>query len=166
MRLRLPVVAATLLVAACAEDDGRASAGTDAPADPAAQAPASDAPAANGPGTAAAAAPSLAFDIQPVLDVHCVQCHLYESQQGGLMLEQGEAHAELVDAPSTQAPMPRVAPGDPEGSYLMHKLRGTQLQAGGSGLRMPFGGEAGGSTLGAAQIELIADWIRAGAPDN
>ena len=107
-----------------------------------------------------------AFDIQPVLDVHCVQCHLYESQQGGLMLEQGEAHAELVDAPSTQAPMPRVVPGDPDASYLMHKLRGTHLQAGGSGLRMPFGGEAGGSTLGAAQIELIADWIRAGAPDN
>ena len=165
MRPLLPVVAAALLVAACAEDDGRASAGTDSPAD-AVQASASDAAAANDSDTAAAAAPSLAFDIQPVLDVHCVQCHLYESQQGGLMLEQGEAHAELVDAPSTQASMPRVVPGDPDGSYLMHKLRGTQLQAGGSGLRMPFGGEAGGSTLGAAQIELIADWIRAGAPDN
>ena len=33
MRPLLPVVAAALLVAACAEDDGRASAGTDSPAD-------------------------------------------------------------------------------------------------------------------------------------
>lgn len=156
------MLAAGLLLTACAEDDP----GTAASHAATGQMPAGDAPAAARSEAAAADTPSLAFDIQPVLDVHCVQCHLYESQQGGLMLEQGEAHAELVDAPSTQAPMPRVVPGDPDASYLMHKLRGTHLQAGGSGLRMPFGGEAGGSTLGAAQIELIADWIRAGAPDN
>lgn len=115
-------------------------------------------------GTVAGA--QLGRDVQPILDQYCVSCHMLESPQGGLILETGEAHAALVGVPSTQAPMPRVAPGDPARSYLVHKLRGTHLKAGGSGARMPFATEGPGGALAPAQIETIEAWVRAGAPDD
>jgi hypothetical protein len=48
----------------------------------------------------------------------------------------------------------RVLPGQPSESYLMDKLMGTQLCA---GKKM---------VLPEADIETIAAWICAGAPDN
>ncbi len=118
------------------------------------------------PPASAQAPVSLSRDVQPILDRYCVACHLYESPQGGLLLEAGDTHAATVDVPSTQAPLPRVAPGDPERSYLVHKLRGTQLQVGGSGAPMPFNADTGTSGLATDELEVIEAWIRAGAPDN
>lgn len=109
---------------------------------------------------------SLARDVQPILDRHCVACHLYESPQGGLLLEAGDTHAATVAVPSTQAPLPRVAPGDPERSYLVHKLRGTHVQVGGSGAPMPFNADTGSNGLASDELQVIEAWIRAGAPDN
>lgn len=109
---------------------------------------------------------SLSRDVQPILDRHCVACHLYESPQGGLLLEAGDTHAATVNVPSTQAPLPRVAPGDPERSYLVHKLRGTHVQVGGSGAPMPFNAETGSNGLATDERRVIEAWIRAGAPDN
>lgn len=108
---------------------------------------------------------SLAFDVQPLFDSYCVSCHLLESPQGGLVLEAGEARANLVEVPSTQVPMMRVRPGDTGASYLIHKLRGTFARVGGSGQSMPYGSEVAGG-LGAANLELIERWVRQGAPDN
>ena len=109
---------------------------------------------------------SLARDVQPILDRHCVACHLYESQQGGLMLEAGETHAATVGVPSTQSKLPRIAPGNPERSYLIHKLRGTHLKAGGSGAPMPFNADTGGNGLAKDELDLIEAWVRAGASNN
>ena len=109
---------------------------------------------------------SLARDVQPILDRHCVACHLYESPQGGLSLEAGDTHGATVGVPSSEAPLPRIAPGDPERSYLVHKLRGTQASVGGSGARMPFNADTGGNGLAADELDAIERWIRAGAPDN
>ena len=50
-----------------------------------------------------------------------------------LTLNADVSWAELVDATATQVDMPRVAPGDLEGSYLWHKLQGTQMDVGGMG---------------------------------
>ncbi len=108
---------------------------------------------------------SLAFDVQPILDTYCVQCHLLESAQGELVLESGEAWANLVKIDSTQAPLKRVEPGTPQASYLLHKLRGTHIQAGGSGQIMPYGSEAS-SGIPARDVELIERWINDGAADN
>lgn len=108
---------------------------------------------------------SLAFDVQPVFDTWCVQCHLLESPQAGLVLENGEAWGNLVGIASTQAPLKRVQPGDPPASYLLHKLRGTQAQVGGSGQAMPYGSEPGGE-LPADARALIERWIAEGAADN
>lgn len=105
------------------------------------------------------------FDVQPLYDSYCVSCHMLESAQGGLVLEQGEAHSQLVGVPSTQIEMARVTPGDPERSYLLHKLRGTHLKVGGSGLPMPYGAEVSAG-MSAAAIALIERWVAEGASDN
>nr|AMK59267.1 hypothetical protein Saro_3541 [uncultured bacterium UPO47] len=109
---------------------------------------------------------SLSRDVQPILDRHCVACHLYESPQGSLSLEAGDTWGATVGVASSQAPLPRITPGDPARSYLVHKLRGTQARVGGSGAAMPFNADTGSSGLPREELELIERWIRAGAPDN
>ena len=58
--------------------------------------------------------------------------------------------------PTTTATRP---PGNPNGSYILLKLRG---DPGITGERMPLGGPY----LSADQIAGIAAWIQAGAPNN
>ena len=52
-----------------------------------------------------------------------------------------------------------MAPGDPDASYLIHKLEG---RAGITGDRMP----QGGPFLSSADIAVIRSWIQAGAQNN
>jgi hypothetical protein len=54
-----------------------------------------------------------------------------------------------------------IEPGSPEISYLFHKISGTQASVGGSGARMPKGGQ-----LSDAEIQTLRDWIAQGALDN
>ncbi|MDB5975005.1 MAG: hypothetical protein JWR07_1765 [Nevskia sp.] len=103
--------------------------------------------------------PSFERDIQPLFDENCVACHQTGSAQRGLTLEQGASYGALVGKASQESKLVLVKPGDTEGSYLLHKISGTQLQAGGSGARMPLG-----SQLDPASVELIRAWIKAGAP--
>ena len=109
------------------------------------------------------AAVSFKTQIQPILDGQCVFCHVTGAENGGLNLGRRVARASLL-AVSTEAPMPRVTPGAPEQSYLIHKLRGTQLAAGGSGNRMPMNDPP--RPLDDGQLDLILRWIDAGAVDN
>jgi hypothetical protein len=53
-----------------------------------------------------------------------------------------------------------VIPGDPENSYLIHKLEG---RAGIVGARMPFNSPA---YLTDGQIKVIKRWIEDGAQNN
>lgn len=102
---------------------------------------------------------SFTAEIVPLLKSRCVMCHLPGSEQAGLALHPKGGYANLVDVKSTQSPLPRVAPGKPEESYLYRKLTGTHTQVGGSGERMPFGE----SSLTAAEIDRVRRWIEAGA---
>lgn len=62
--------------------------------------------------------------------------------------------------PSQQcATMSLVEPGDPERSYLVHKLRGTQGLVGGGGARMPVGD----APLDDAEEAALEAWIANGA---
>lgn len=79
-----------------------------------------------------------------------------------MQLHPGAAHASLVGVPSTESALKRVEPGAPEKSYLMHKLDGTHLDAGGAGEQMPFGAPA----LDAAVRDRFRAWIAEGARDN
>jgi len=64
--------------------------------------------------------------------------------------------ASLVDVTSIQEPpLLRVEPNDPDISYLIHKLEGTQAV----GARMPDGGPF----LSQETIDVIREWIQQGA---
>ena len=108
--------------------------------------------------------PSFKKDIQPILNAQCVFCHVTGAENAGLNLGRRDAYQNLVSTKSTESELLRVVPGDLEKSYLMHKLRGTQLSVGGSGDSMPKVDPA--RFLDAGQVELIEKWILGGAPNN
>ncbi len=86
----------------------------------------------------------------------CTVCHAGGSAPLGLKLDAANAYAMLVGVSSVQVPgIARVAPGDPDNSYLIQKLEGTAA----SGGQMPLGGPP----LSADNIELIRRWIIDGA---
>ena len=88
-----------------------------------------------------------------------VGCHDTIGQQSQLVLTAGRSYAALVNQPSVQMPaVLRVAPGDPDASYLYRKITGVNI----TGARMP----GGLPPLGDAQIALVRDWIRRGAPKD
>jgi hypothetical protein len=93
----------------------------------------------------------------------CTQCHTTAGSRftAGLNLEPSVAYANLVGVASTERPnLLRVAPGDPDGSYLIHKLEG---RAGIVGERMP---RTSGPFLTEGQMLVIRRWIELGAPNN
>jgi hypothetical protein len=88
-------------------------------------------------------------------------CHSAAAASQGLVLEAGQAYGFLVGRPATgRGSILRVEPGSPETSYLILKLRGDPSI---TGQRMPLDGPP---YLTAEQIDGIAAWIRAGAPNN
>lgn len=117
------------------------------------------------PAAGAAGGISFARQVQPILDAHCVQCHVREAPQGGLVLEEGMSYGMMVGKKSAATAMDRVKPGDPQNSYLLHKLNGTQAQVKGTGLGMPLV-EGVYQSLPSKDIETVRKWIEAGAPDN
>lgn len=101
---------------------------------------------------------SWAADVFPVILPASCACHTVGL--GGLTMTDATASYEhLVDVVAFQAPMKLVKPGDPDNSYLLHKLRGTQAAAGGSGVQMPMKGEL----LSQDKVDLVAQWISEGA---
>ncbi|HEX6161299.1 MAG TPA: hypothetical protein VF111_14085 [Thermoanaerobaculia bacterium] len=88
-----------------------------------------------------------------------IGCHHPLGQQSQLVLTPDVAHAQSVNRPAVQAPsLNRVTPNDPANSYLYRKIIG----AGITGDRMP----QGLPPLSDAQIRLVRDWIRRGAPND
>lgn len=101
-------------------------------------------------------------DIQTIWDGNCVSaCHETGSTNNatGLYLEAAKSYAALVGPPSVQLPsMPIVTPGDPNASYLWHKLNGSFQDVGGTGLSMPFGAK-----LPQDKLDMVKAWIEDGA---
>jgi hypothetical protein len=91
----------------------------------------------------------------------CTNCHnAIGSRFNGLDLSPAVSYSNLVNVPSRgKAGAVRVIPGDPENSYLIHKLEGRSTIA---GVRMPLGGPF----LETGQILVIRRWIEIGAPNN
>jgi hypothetical protein len=92
----------------------------------------------------------------------CVTCHTSAGRvpAAGLSLEPAVAYANLVNARSVERPtLLRVAPGDPDNSYMIHKLEG---RADIVGVRMPIQGPF----LSEGQMTVIRRWIELGAPNN
>jgi len=89
----------------------------------------------------------------------CSACHNPNGgafRQVGLDLSTSGSYDSLVGVASRQKGLPRVAPGDPENSYLIHKLEGrTDI----IGTRMPIRGPY----LSEGQIAIVRRWIQLGA---
>lgn len=83
--------------------------------------------------------------VRPILATECFSCHT-ESQMGGLRLDSREAM--LRGGKSG----PAIVPGEPDKSLLVLAMRQT------GALKMPKGGK-----LPQAQIDAIAEWVKAGA---
>jgi hypothetical protein len=58
-----------------------------------------------------------------------------------------------VRTPSAESKLLRIAPGDPQKSYLYRKLLGTHAAVG-NGDKMPLGGQ-----LSAANLTSVSTWI-------
>lgn len=108
---------------------------------------------------------SYRLDIESIFSRKCALggCHGTSNPAMGFVLAQGVSWSQLVCVRSLGAPqLNRVERGDVARSYLVHKLAGTYMDVGGTGRRMPLGQEP----LTPLEMELIADWITAGAADN
>jgi len=93
----------------------------------------------------------------------CTNCHsnVGRNPSGGMNLLGAVSYANLVGVASTGKPgAVRVIPGDPDSSYIIHKLQGSSDIA---GVRMPRGN---GPFLTDGQILVIKRWIANGAPNN
>jgi hypothetical protein len=92
----------------------------------------------------------------------CTSCHNTQLARfnGGLDLTHAAAYSNLLNAASSDKPgAVRVIPGDPENSYLIHKLEG---RPGIVGQRMPISGPF----LSPGQIAVIRRWIELGAAND
>jgi mono/diheme cytochrome c family protein len=93
----------------------------------------------------------------------CATCHTGNGAvlPGSMNLTSAAAtFASLVNVTSEQnAALKRVLPGQPNDSYLVHKLEGTNI---GNTARMPFGGPF----LDQPTIDMVRAWITQGALNN
>lgn len=112
---------------------------------------------------------SHAADIQPIWDQHCVEgCHEPSGTWALVDLSPEMAYISIVGETGTQTistGMNLIEPGSLDDSYLWHKLKGTHVEAGGSGVSMPANDDlTAGDPLDDATLDIIAEWIEGGAP--
>ncbi len=93
----------------------------------------------------------------------CTSCHtnVGRNPAAGLNLLRDVAYDQLVNVNATQvSSLKRVAPGNPEASYVVHKVDG---RPGIVGRRMPFNGPP---FMTDGQVLILKRWIELGAPRN
>ena len=114
-------------------------------------------------------------EVQRIWDGECVdQCHEpggdiedEDPPAGPIRLHRGgDAYDAIVGVPSEQLDsMNLIEPGDPDQSYVWHKLNDTHEDVGGLGDFMPKIDEVGvDPTLSDSQLDIIRAWIEDGAP--
>ena len=142
----LLAVIVTAWLSGCAPGDGSGLADNGRPLDEA--------------GASVPLAPTLESLQANLFDINCAVsgCHSGSNAPLGLDLSSGNSYANLVSRASAQQPARlRIAPGDADGSYLVHKVEGA---AGISGERMP----RGRGRLEQSLIDTLRQWIDQGAP--
>jgi hypothetical protein len=87
----------------------------------------------------------------------CSKCHIGAGAPHGLQLDAAHSYNLLVGVPSSEQPsLLRVKPGDPDNSYMVHKIEGAPGIVGG---QMPLGE----TPLPQPTIDAIRQWITDGA---
>lgn len=91
-----------------------------------------------------------------VFTPYCTGCHAGAGAPLGLRLTEDASYAAIVNQPSVEQPqLKRIAPGNPDASYLLQKVSGTAAVGG----RMPLGGPP----LPSDAIAALRQWILDGA---
>ena len=91
----------------------------------------------------------------------CTVCHGGVNPAAGMNLEAGSAYSNLVGIKRSFDPEIRVVAGSANDSFIIDKLENTNL-GGSRGDQMPLGGPY----LAEDQIQVIRDWINAGAKND
>lgn len=94
-------------------------------------------------------------------------CHEESAQEGSLNLEAADLHAELVNVPAADEKAGprgklRVVPGNPDASFMVQKLEGTQARD--EGNIMPDGTDE--PIDPECRIKMVRQWIQDGALNN
>ena len=101
-------------------------------------------------------APTLASVQANVFNPSCIVCHSAANAPQGLRLDAANSFTNLVGVPSREnSSILRVAPRNPNQSYLIHKLEGTASV----GDQMPLGGPP----IPQSTIDFVRQWITDGA---
>lgn len=95
-----------------------------------------------------------------VFNPSCIGCHAGANAPQGLRLDAANSFTSLVGVPARQnSSVLRVAPGNPDQSYLIQKLEGSASE----GQQMPLGGPP----VAQSTIDFVRQWISDGAlPDS
>ncbi|MEZ4449411.1 MAG: hypothetical protein R3B09_08025 [Nannocystaceae bacterium] len=104
---------------------------------------------------------SFTVDVQPIFSARCTGagCHGKPMPAAGLDLGAGLSYADLVGVASSEcANRLRVAPSQPDASYLIDKVKGINLC---TGTKMPKVG-----SLTAEEVATLEAWVCNGAPSN
>lgn len=105
--------------------------------------------------------PTFGVDIWPILENRCAIGGCHQSVFAPMMPDEATAYANLVGVPADPISANYIEPGDPDASYLWHKIMGTQSSVtGGGGLTMPLSGE-----LCVTEFQAIYGWIIDGAAE-
>ena len=117
-------------------------------------------PIGNDGGLPIAFEPTFTHIQQNVFSAICVDCHIGPDAPQGMALDPDHSYQNIVGIRSNEQPdLFRVAPGDPNGSYIIHKLEGGPNIVGG---QMPLNR----TPLSQETINSIRLWIAQGAPKN
>jgi hypothetical protein len=90
---------------------------------------------------------SFSTDVLPIFERRCVKCHGGERTEEGLRLT---SHAEVLSG-SWNGPV--IEPGNAADSYLIEEVESGEMPKNEPRL-LP------------AEIQILTDWVTAGAPDN
>ena len=141
----------TVFASACSSSEGASDAGSSPTAEPSSVAPASD--------------DFVERNVAAPLEAECGSCHSASRAEKGLVLSalNGQNLRErVVNVPAIEADsLVLVKPGDPEGSYLLRKVRGDLdgvACVAGCGVKMPIG-----RAYPADRLADLEKWIREGA---
>ncbi len=109
-------------------------------------------------------APRFETHIAPIFEFQCQGCHFVTDLPPRIFVQGDDIRTTfdgLLQSAATRAPLDYVQPGLPDQSYLLLKIEGRHLSAGGEGNHMPP--PAARRRVPAQDVELIRAWIEAGA---
>ena len=99
---------------------------------------------------------SYRYDVQPILESNCIECHISPDGEGYIMTGLSMVTYEELMQGSIYGPV--IVPGDSSRSIINMLVEGRA----GPSMRMPHGRES----LGSEDVEILRLWVEYGALPN